>query len=109
MRELTGVQMLRINTVYQLYADTIAGLPEGRQWMNLPEYVLSRWGGARVAEYTNATHTQLVELYKTRVVRGDISALGLDLARAPKLVPPGTDVGRLQGRLAELPALRIRC
>ena len=26
LRELTGVQLLRINTLYQLYADTLAGL-----------------------------------------------------------------------------------
>jgi rhamnulokinase len=52
LRELTGVQLIRINTLYQLYADQLQGLPEGRQWLNLPEYILSRWGGARVAEHT---------------------------------------------------------
>src|SRR2546429_4818449 len=31
-------------------------------WVNLPEYVTYRLGGQRVAEYTNATHTQLVRL-----------------------------------------------
>lgn len=104
MRELTGVQILRINTVYQLYADRLAGAPEGRQWLNLPEYLLSRWGGSRVAEYTNATHTGLVKL-STRQWCGEIfEALGLDLACAPALVPPGTQIGRLMGALAELPA-----
>ncbi|MEO8734907.1 MAG: FGGY family carbohydrate kinase, partial [Edaphobacter sp.] len=50
LRELTGIQLMRINTVYQLHADKLQGLPEGRQWLNLPEYILSRWGGAPVAE-----------------------------------------------------------
>ena len=77
---------------------------EGEQWLNLPEYLLSHWGGARVAEYTNATHTQLVELYKKQWSREIFNALHLDLASAPKLVPPGTDVGKLSGPLAELPA-----
>jgi rhamnulokinase len=106
MRELTGIQIMRINTVYQLHADQLAGLPgpEAQQWLNLPEYLLSRWGGARIAEYTNATHTQLVELYKKQWSREIFNALHLDLACAPKLVPPGTDVGRLTGPLAELPA-----
>ena len=63
MRELTGIQILPFNTVYQLHADQLAGLPEGQQWLNLPEYLLAHWGGARVSEYTNATHTELVELY----------------------------------------------
>jgi rhamnulokinase len=104
MRELTGIQILPLNTVYQLHADALAGLPEGQQWLNLPEYLLSHWGGARVAEYTNATHTQLVELYKKQWCREIFNALRLDLASAPKLVPPGTDVGKLSGPLAELPA-----
>jgi rhamnulokinase len=104
MRELTGIQILPLNTVYQLHADELAGLPEGQQWLNLPEYLLSHWGGARVAEYTNATHTQLVELYKKQWCREIFQALRLDLASAPKIVPPGTDVGKLTGPLAELPA-----
>jgi rhamnulokinase len=104
MRELTGIQILPLNTVYQLHADSLAGLPEGQQWINLPEYLLSHWGGARVAEYTNATHTQLVELYKKQWCREIFNALRLDLASAPKLVPPGTDVGKFSGPLSELPA-----
>jgi rhamnulokinase len=106
LRELTGVQLMRINTLYQLYADGQQGLPEGRQWLNLPEYVLSRWGGARVAEHTNATHTQMVELYQRQWCREIFAAAHLDLAAAPKLVPPGTEIGQLSGPLAELPALR---
>jgi rhamnulokinase len=104
MRELTGIQILPLNTVYQLHADQLAGLPEGQQWLNLPEYLLAHWGGARVAEYTNATHTQLVELYKKQWCREIFNALRLDLASAPKLVPPGTNIGKLSGPLSELPA-----
>src|ERR1700721_3007690 len=106
LRELTGVQLIRINTLYQLYADQLQGLPEGRQWLNLPEYILSRWGGARVAEITNATHTQMVELYQRQWCREIFTAAHLDLAAAPKLVPPGTEIGKLSGPLAQLPALR---
>ena len=106
LRELTGVQLMRINTLYQLYADKLQELPEGRQWLNLPEYILSRLGGARVAEHTNATHTQMVELYQRQWCREIFSAAHLDLAAAAKIVPPGTEIGRLSGPLAELPALR---
>jgi rhamnulokinase len=106
LRELTGVQLIRINTLYQLYADRLQGLPEGRQWLNLPEYILSRWGGARVAEFTNATHTGMVELYQRQWCRELFSAVHFNLAAAPKLVPSGTEIGRLRGPLAELQALR---
>jgi rhamnulokinase len=112
MRELTGIQILPLNTVYQLHADQLAaaGDPDAspdvdtQQWINLPEYLLAHWGGARIAEYTNATHTQLVELYKKQWCREIFNALHLDLASAPKLVPPGTDVGKLTGPLLDLPA-----
>jgi rhamnulokinase len=106
LRELTGVQLLRINTVYQLHADVLMKLPEGQQWLNLPEYILSRWGGDRVAEYTNATHTELVELYRRQWCREIFTAAQLDLGCAPKIVPPGTEVGRLTGPLAQMPELR---
>jgi rhamnulokinase len=106
LREQTGIQLLRINTLYQLHADALQGLPEGQQWLNLPEYVLSRWGGARVAEHTNATHTEMVELYRGQWCQEIFSAAQIDLARAPKIVPSGTEVGKLRGPLAELPALR---
>jgi rhamnulokinase len=106
LRELTGVQLLRINTLYQLYADSMQGLPGGRQWLNLPEYILSRWGGAPIAEYTNATHTQLLELDNRHWCREIFQAAHLDLAAAAKIVPPGTEVGKLSGALTKLPAFR---
>lgn len=105
LRELTGVQLLRINTLYQLYADRLQGIPEGR-WLNLPEYVLSWLGGVHVAEYTNATHTQMVDLHG-RVWSDEIfDAAQLDVACAAEIVPPGSVVGRLSGPLTELAAFR---
>jgi rhamnulokinase len=106
LRECTGVQLLRINTLYQLYADRLQGLPAGCQWMNLPEYILSRWGGVRVAEFTNATHSQMVDLNSRKWCEEIFQAADLDVGLAPTLVPPGTEVGRLSGELAELAAFR---
>jgi rhamnulokinase len=106
LRELTGVQLMRVNTLYQLYADGLQRLPKGKGWLNLPEYILSRLGGEGVAELTNASHTQMVDLYKGRWCREIFQSAQLDLACAAKIVPPGTVVGRLSGVLAELPALR---
>ena len=105
LRELTGIQVLRIDTLYQLYADALAGQPDTR-WLNLPEYILSRWGAAPVAEYTNATHTHLIDLSTRQWCSEIFHSAGLDLASAPKLVPPGTQIGKLRGPLADLPALR---
>jgi rhamnulokinase len=103
---LTGLQRLRFNTVYQLYADQMAGIPASVPWMNIPEYLLYLLGGRRVAEYTNATHTGLVSTATGHWCDEVFTAVGLDLAAAPELVAPGTDVGALQGPLAALAAFQ---
>lgn len=104
LRELTGIQLMRINTLYQLHADALQTRPQQGQWLNLPEYILSRWGGRRVAEHTNATHTQMVELHRPHWCEEVFRAAGLDLIDAARIVLPGTEIGRLSGTLAELEA-----
>jgi rhamnulokinase len=106
MFSLTGAQPLRINTIYQLLADRAAGIDANAPWVCLPEYVLHRLGGRRVAEYTNATHTGLVDLET-----GDWSAELLQRFKIPEgalppIVPAGTVVGKVNGLLAGLDAFR---
>jgi rhamnulokinase len=103
--ELTGVQDLALNTLYQLSADRISG-GSTAPWINLPEFVLHRLGGRRVAEYTNATHSQLLGINGKNWCAEIFQAAGLGVGAAPVLVPPGTDVGTVQGKLALLPAFR---
>jgi len=103
---LTGIQLLRINTLYQLYADKLAVCDPHSPWLLIPEYITHRLGGRRVAEYTNATHTALVQLGAHKWCSQIFHDLGLDQAAAPEIVPSGTIVGKIQGELAELPALR---
>ena len=103
---LTGIQVLPLNTLYQLYADGIAGIPGNLPWLNLPEYLLYRWGAKPVAEFTNATHTSMVALGKQEWSREIFDAAGLDVSIAPEIVAPGSVVGCLQGPLSNLPALR---
>jgi rhamnulokinase len=103
---LTGIQILPINTLYQLFADKSRGVEQNTPWVNLPEYVLFRLGGKRIAEYTNATQTQLVEPDNQAWCREIFEAAGLDLEAAPPIVMPGTTIGSLQTPLAVLPAFR---
>jgi rhamnulokinase len=100
----TGAQPLRINTVYQLLAD----YAENTQapWINLPEYVLYRLGGLRVAEYTNATHSGLVDLESGNWSEDLLQSLNLSRHALPPIVPTGTIVGKLNSPLAELEAFR---
>lgn len=103
---LAGAQPLRINTAYQLLADAQAGIDPETPWLLLPEYVLHRLGGRRVAEYTNATHTGLVDIQTGNWSLPIFERLGLAIQAAPAIVPAGTRLGKLKGELAELPALK---
>ncbi len=103
MRALTGIGIMPINTVYQLYADKLAGIPES-PWLNLPEYILHRLGGRRVSEYTNATHTQLIDMHRGSWCAPVFERLGFNRECAAPLVSPGTAVGNVAGDLASLPA-----
>jgi len=47
---LTGIQILRLNTLYQLYADKLAGFDPHSPWVNLPEFITCRLCGRRVSE-----------------------------------------------------------
>jgi rhamnulokinase len=98
----TGVQPLRINTLYQLIADRQAGVPEHYRWVNLPEYVLSQLGGRLVAELTNAAHTGLLDVRRNAWNKDVFECAGLDLHAAPELVPTGTDIGSVSPELREL-------
>jgi rhamnulokinase len=100
---LTGIQILRINTLYQLYADVLAKRNPRTPWLNLPEFMSYRLGGRRVSEYTNATHSGLVALGTHCWCQEIFRETGLDLAAAPGIVASGSIIGTICGELATLP------
>ena len=102
--ELTGVQILTLNTLYQLAADREA--EQTLPWVNVPEFVMHWLGGRRVSEYTNATTTQLLGVQDRAWCPEVFASAGLEFGAAPPLVSPGTDIGRLQGPLASVPQFR---
>lgn len=106
LRAITGVELMRINTLYQQHADFRNGTDVSTPWLNLPEYILVSLGGLPVSEHTNASHTQMIDLATRQWSPEIFTAAGLDITRAPRLVPPGTAVGTLSGPLAALPAFR---
>jgi rhamnulokinase len=103
--EITAIRPSQINTLYQLVADRLMGLPAGRGWLNLPEYFLFRLGGRAISESTMAAHGQLVDVATGAWSAEVFTAAGLDIASAPPMVRSGTDVGELKGGLAVVPGL----
>jgi rhamnulokinase len=102
----TGAYPLNLNTVYQLMADPAAGIDKRAPWVMFPEYILYWLSGRRVGEYTNSTHTGLVNL-KTGTWDAELfEMLGLAVEAAPPLAPTGTVLGPITGPLAVLDAFR---
>ena len=103
--ELTGIQHLPFNTIFQLHADARAGIDPQARWLNLPEYVTHLLGGEPVAEFTNATHTQMVALETRDWCEEIFAAAQLCPRAAPKIVSTGTIVGKIWHELNRLPEL----
>lgn len=104
LRALSGIQLQPLNTVYQQHADNLAGA--NVKWLNLPEYLLFRWGGKPVAETTNATHTGMVGL-DGKWCAEIFEAAGVRMEDAPTLVAAGTDFGEYNGGIAGLRGARL--
>jgi rhamnulokinase len=102
----TGAFPTRINTVYQLMADPAAGIDPHSAWVQMPEFVLTWLGGRRVSEYTQATHTGLVDLKTGDWSREVFRELNLSIQAAPPIVRAGTFVGKAKGLLATLDAYK---
>jgi rhamnulokinase len=101
--EITGIQLLPFNTVFQLMAH-IAEFPSewerADKWLTLPEYFLFRLSGVAMAEYTEASTTQLLDVYKRSWSEELTRALKLNLEKFPHIAPPGTPLGKMRKELA---------
>ena len=93
----TGCQFQPFNSIYQLYADKLAGRLEGvTDFLMIPEYLLWKLCGVKSKEYTNATTTGMVNAETGEFDPEIVSALGLPPI-FPKLQKPGTVLGEYDG------------
>ena len=94
----TGTQFQPFNTVYQLYADLLAGRLDGvTDFLMIPEYLLWKLCGVRAHEYTNATTTGMVSAATGEYDPDVIRALGLPGHLFRPLQQPGTALGEYAG------------
>ena len=100
--KLTGTQLLRFNTVYQLFADRTDLLERHLQWLNIPEFLMYQLGARRFSEFTNATHTGMVNLVNHDWCTDVFEHLGIDTAAAPEIIPTGSVVGSIGSSLSQL-------
>ena len=94
----TGCQFQPFNSIYQLYADKLAGRLDGvSDFLMLPEYLLWKLCGVKAKEYTNATTTGMVNTITGEFDTETVSALALPALLFPKLHTPGTVLGEYDG------------
>lgn len=92
----TGIQFQPFNTIYQLYADKLAGRLDGAEdFLMVPEYLLWKLCGVKAREYSNATSTGLVNARTGQYDPAILQALGLPQRLFPSLTGPGAVLGEL--------------
>ena len=94
----TGIQFQPFNTLYQLYADKLAGrLDKACGFLMMPEYLLYKLCGVKSHEYTNATTGGMVSAETGEYDHEIIRALELPKRFFKPLQRPGTVIGKYKG------------
>ncbi len=97
--DVTGIQFLPFNTLYQLYAACrlTPRLIEAADGMGTIPDILNYWlTGVLASEFTNATTTQLIDARTRSWASGLMDMLDLPVRLLRPLVEPGTIVGRIK-------------
>ena len=109
----TGLQFMTINTLYQLIAmrqRTPALMDQAERFLMMPDLFHWLLCGSQVVEFTNATTSQCLDP-RTRTWAHDLlRTFDIPTGVFPEVVPPGTNLGKLRGDVAErsrLPRLNV--
>ena len=107
--ERTGIQLMPINTLVQLYAAVAAGdrsLEIAETLLLIPDLFHFWLSGVAISEYTNATTTQFLDPRAQAWATELLERLGLPAKVLPELVRPATPLGPLLPEVAERTRLR---
>jgi rhamnulokinase len=102
--EITGLQFLPFNTIFQLLALRKANSPlldAAETLLMMPDLFGWLLTGRRAGEYTDASTTQLLDPRTGTWSDALCDALELPWAILPALVQPGTELGPLRASVAE--------
>jgi rhamnulokinase len=97
--ERTGIQLLPINTVFELaalVAESDPVLADAESLLLIPDLVHSRLCGSRSTELTNATTTQCYDPRTGAWADDLMERLDIPVRLFPEVVQPGTPLGRAE-------------
>jgi rhamnulokinase len=104
----TGIQVMEINTLYQLLAMVRAGDPllgGADRLLMMADLFAHFLSGSTVSEFTLASTSQALDAGTRDWARPMLDRLGIPTGFLPEIVQPGTDVGGLVPDLAAAPGL----
>jgi rhamnulokinase len=101
---ITGIQLMAINTLFQLAAHDRAELARAHRLLMLPELVVHALTGVATGERTSAGTTALVRHGEDRWSEELIEELGLDPSLFPEIARPPRRVGSWRGIPVQLVA-----
>ena len=103
--EVTGLQFLRFNTLYQLYADVLAKsgrLEAAKTMLFIPDFLSYTLGGDKTCEYTIASTSQMLDARKRAWAKPLMEKLGIPTGILPRIVMPGAQTGNVSAEIAAM-------
>jgi rhamnulokinase len=104
MYACTGIQVMQINTIYQLLAMAEANDPrlsDAARLLMMPDLFAYWLSGVQAGEYTIASTSQMLDAARREWATGLLSEIGLPASILPPLVNPGSVLGNLHPGLAD--------
>ncbi|MEM4461964.1 MAG: rhamnulokinase family protein [Candidatus Bathyarchaeia archaeon] len=102
--ERTGIQFMRINTLYQLYSMVRNSSPQlkiASTLLMIPDLFNYWLTGVKVAEYTEASTTQFLDPRRKEWCIDILEDLGIPTYILPSIVEPATRLGPLLDSISE--------
>ena len=93
--EKTGIQFLNFNTLFQYVSEVPQLLEETDTSLLIPDYLAYRLTGRQVAEVSNASTTQLLNIHHRDYDYDLLDLAGIKASQLPDLVETGTYLGPL--------------
>jgi rhamnulokinase len=102
--DLTGIQFMQLNTLYQLFSQVVQQSPAlqiAETFLTTPD-LLNYWlTGRKACEFTMATTTQCYDPRRCAWSQPLLQALGIPTHIFPEVVQPGTVLGHVLPDIAE--------
>ena len=106
--EKTGIQFMKLNTIYQLLSLSEAKkpfLPLVKDFLMIPDYFHFLFTGIKTNEYSDASTTQLLNVKTGTWDEELLSVIGIDKSIFKELIQPGTVIGPLTKQLQDVTGL----